>query len=506
MMMAASAYNSGRSRRLVCKRMRSEGSILRDYRIRRKTAFLIAAASLTAAFLPAAAVESRAAVPQTGIVSYLPGVTDSMIWPDYWLQNDPDADAVLADWRGITALNSAMLAKDECNMNDLRHYPEYVKAGLPDRLYNSSVSEFRSYMKDGYYDRAGNPIGEAHLQQIMSNIQNAAYAPEHAVQYGIAVRRADLRAYPTDEIVTDELGDIDFDYVQLSSVRVNDPLILLTQSADGRYYYAATSSCDGWILSEDVAICSGKGEWLGAWDLSEDRTLVVTDNRIYLEESNTDPAVSGLMIPQGSYLELMQPMTVPSRISNRSPQQNYAVYVPVRNADGSYGKRPALISQHYGVSAGYLPLTRRNILRTAFRMLGDTYGWGGMLSAEDCSGYVRGVYRCFGLELPRNTTWQAQAPAVKYDLSGMSDDEKKAALNQLPAGTTLFFRGHEMIYLGTENGNYYVISSVSSAGNPFGPGKIRIRSVVINTLDMKRANNTSWLSNLYAAVIPYQAG
>ena len=455
--------------------------------------------------LPAAGISSEAAISQAGIVSYMPDVTDSMSWPDYWLQNDAGADQELADWRSITALNSAMLTKEECNMNDLRRYSEYVDAGFPDRLYDASAKDFRSYMKDGYYDRGGNPVGETQFQQIVPNVRNEAYLPAHSVQYGIAVHRTDLRAFPTDEIITDELGDIDFDYVQLSSVRVNDPLILLSLSADGRYYYAATSSCDGWVRAEDIAICGSRGEWLGAWDLSEDRTLVVTDNRIYLEQSNTDPAVSGLMIPQGSYLELMQPITVPGRISNRSPQQNYAVYVPVRNADGSYAKKAALISQHYGVSAGYLPLTRRNILRTAFQMLGDAYGWGGMLSAEDCSGYIRGVYRCFGLELPRNTTWQAQAPAVKYDLSGMNDDEKKAVLNQLPAGTTLFFRGHEMMYLGTENGKYYVISAVSSAGNPFGPGKIRIRSVVINTLDMKRANQTTWLSNLNAAVIPYLA-
>jgi DNA-binding response OmpR family regulator len=50
------------------------------------------------------------------------------------------------------------------------------------------------------------------------------------------------------------------------------------------------------LLAEDIAVCSNRAEWLGAWDIAEDRKLVVTDNRIYLEESNTDPEVSGLML------------------------------------------------------------------------------------------------------------------------------------------------------------------------------------------------------------------
>ena len=65
--------------------------------------------------LPAAGISSEAAISQTGIVSYMPDVTDSMSWPDYWLQNDAGADQELADWRSITALNSAMLAKEAYN-------------------------------------------------------------------------------------------------------------------------------------------------------------------------------------------------------------------------------------------------------------------------------------------------------------------------------------------------------------------------------------------------------
>ena len=42
-------------------------------------------------------------------VSFLPDVTQEMTSPDYWLKDDPQADAVLADYRQIQALNQAMV-------------------------------------------------------------------------------------------------------------------------------------------------------------------------------------------------------------------------------------------------------------------------------------------------------------------------------------------------------------------------------------------------------------
>ncbi|MBO6269007.1 MAG: C40 family peptidase, partial [Clostridium sp.] len=213
---------------------------------------------------------------------------------------------------------------------------------------------------------------------------------------------------------------------------------------------------------------------------------------------------SGRELTLGTVLEAADAGSFGDRITNRSAFHNYVAYLPVRLSDGSYAKKKVLISQHHGIHEGYLPLTRRNILHTAFSMLGDAYGWGGMLAAEDCSGYIRDIYRCFGLELPRNTTWQAASPAARADVTGWSDMEKCALLNALPAGSTLFFRGHTMMYLGQWNGKYYVISSVSSMGNPYGGKNLRVRSVVINTLDVIRANGTTWLSNLHTMMIPYQ--
>ena len=444
-------------------------------------------------------------VPTYAEVSYMPDVTAEMNAPEFWLGLQPaDADTVWADSAKIDMINAAILATPETNTNDLLHYTE-VTDGVK---FNASVlkslrEDFESYQKKGYYDQYGNEISDALIDYVVNNTQNQMASHNQSPIYAIVTKRTTLNEFPADITITDERGDLNFNYNILSAVRVNDPLIIKSVSADGQWYYALSENCEGWVNASDIALCKNKSEWESAWNIPKDRVLVVADGRIFLAESNTNPATSNLMLTMGTKLEIAPKGSYGTRVTNRSPIGNHVVYVPVRNWDGTYSKELALISAGANVHEGYIPLTKRNVLTVAFRMLGDTYGWGGMLSSNDCSGYIGDVYRCFGLNIPRNTTWQAASPSFGYDVTGFSDEQKLMILNNMPIGSVLFFKGHEMMYLGTYNGKYYVVSSMSSMAYYAGPGIMRTRSVMINTLDMRRANGSTWLSNLYKFQVPY---
>ena len=142
--------------------------------------------------------------------------------------------------------------------------------------------------------------------------------------------------------------------------------------------------------------------------------------------------------------------------------------------------------------------------KVAFSALGNTYGWGGSLYSDDCSGYMRNVYKCFGFDLARNTTWQTAMPMANVDMQYMSKEEKIKFLEALPFGTILYFNGHEMMYLGARDGNYYVVSAVGSILLPGTTStRQRIRSYIINTLEIKRTNGNTWLEELTDAIVPY---
>ncbi len=432
----------------------------------------------------------------------LPQVTQEMEDPSYW--TDP-AGEVLAGAEEITAVNAAVMERVECCMIDLkRDYAPYDGRALRQELLEMAKRDLGGFMGSGYYNAEGGPVSLESAEEIWANIEaSPAGAPEE-VRYGICVEVADVRAVPTAMIITDSPGDNDFDVLQLSNLRVNEPVVIKAETGDGAWYYCDSVCVSGWVPAERIAVCSDREEWISAWCIPEDELLVVAQSRLYLDRANVNAASSERMLTMGTTLRIVDGDEYDSALVNRAPCHNHAVWLPVRCEDGSYSKTIALIPTRHEVSMGYLPLTEENILRVSLTALGDAYGWGGMLGVPDCSLFVRNVYKCFGLEIPRNTTWQSAMPTGKVSLEGMDQDSKASLLETLPSGTILFFNGHEMLYLGESGGKHYVLSSVSSIMAPEGGYIMRLRCVVINTLeDTMRASGRSWLEDLNLAVVPY---
>ena len=300
------------------------------------------------------------------------------------------------------------------------------------------------------------------------------------------------------------------DEFQNSAVNVNEPFIVDAVTADGKFFHGCTDNCSGWVQADHFAVCDDRDTWLAQWDLSSDQVLVVTTSRISLERSNLDPATSGVELMLGTQLPLIPRDQLPDNIQERGTWYNYAVWLPTRGSDGKLVRSPALIGEHNDVSAGFLPLTKRNILKVAFTCLGDRYGWGGMLGAMDCSMYTRSIYRCFGMDLPRNTTWQRAMPAYKVDMSAMLNIEKKASISGLPIGTLLMFSGHITMYIGETDEKQYVISDLGTLADT-DPSEGADNSakkrycVSITSLDVRRANGNSWLDEMLAGIVPWKA-
>lgn len=110
----------------------------------------------------------------------------------------------------------------------------------------------------------------------------------------------------------------------------------------------------------------------------------------------------------------------------------------------------------------------------------------------------------FGWILPRNTTGQLQMPVRKIELAGRRCSEKKQILKVLEPGTLLYFPGHVMMYLGYENGNFYVINDVSRLVKEGETMPVRVRSVIVNTLAVRRPNLRTWMEELTLALIPWE--
>lgn len=439
-------------------------------------------------------------IPGVGAVHYMPDVKPAMADASYWTQNTE----LLMTIPEAAQRNAQTFAASGTNMYDLKNHADTVDGiSLNEGLKKSSQADAAYYLGWTYLQDQ-KLATQADFDAIIENTQNPNASREQRVLYGIAVKRTALRTFPSALAIWDDLNDTDFDYQYLVGVRVNEPVVITSVSGDGKYYLAKNACCSGWIPAEDVAVCADKSQWLSAWDIAPENALVVYGDKVYTEASVVGAQTSELMLTMGTVLELARSIDPNQLVDNRAAYNNYVVWLPVRTEDGAYDKKMALISQNKSVCEGYLPFSEQNIAKVALSALGNVYGWGGSLNSEDCSSYIRNIYKCFGLELARNTTWQTAMPMAKVDLRNMCREERVAVLDALPVGTILFFSGHEMLYLGKSSGNYYVISAVGSIMQPGSESvKQRIRSVILNTLDIKRANGKTWMDELTDAVVPY---
>ena len=455
---------------------------------------LCAAAALTLALAPM----------QTSLagIYYPPDVTAEMCDASYWADLHDGSREVILTAEEIAAFNEDIVQTEGTMVTDLTSTADTFDGIARNAAIRSSATADAEYYFGWTYGGDGEKADWSHYEKMIDNGIDPTATSSMAVRYGIAVNRTVVQVFPSDEPIWDDPSDPDFDYQAVSAVRVNEPMLIYTTSADGKYYLARISSCSGWIAAEDVAICQDKEEWLSAWDLPADRILVVYGNKVYTDASNSAPQTARRMLTAGTVLELASELAPDTLVNNRSPYHNYVVWLPVRRSDGTYEKQMALIPQTAEVNEGYLPLTQKNIAAVALNHLGDAYGWGGMMDVEDCSGLVRTVYACFGLTIARNGNWQWNMNVEKLDMTDMSLEEKCLILDDLPLGAALCFPGHEMIYLGKVNDKYYVLSSVSSIMSPATGNRLRTRDVMINTLDVLRANGRTWLENLNKAFMP----
>ena len=433
-------------------------------------------------------------------VYYLPDVTSEMSMPSYWSEETD----VLLSYHQIDQLNKEIVSAKGTYMYDLRNQPDVIDGiALNEAIEKSSQADAQYYLGWTYFESTEKATQED-FSKIIENTQNPNAAKEQKVLYGIATKRTELRTFPSNIAIWDDPADSDLDYQYLAAVRVNEPVVITSKSKDGNYYLAKSVCCSGWIPADSVAICKDKDEWISAWDIKNEDALIVWGDKVYTETSITGEKTSDLMLTMGTVLKLAKDVNPNELIDNRAAYNNYVVWVPVRNDDGKYSEKLTLISEHHKVNEGFLPLTKANISKVVFSALGNTYGWGGSLNSDDCSGYMRNVYKCFGMELARNTTWQSSMPMAKVNMQYMAKEEKINFFDALPFGTILYFNGHEMMYLGERNGKYYVISAVGSVMQPENPSvRQRIRSTIVNTLDVKRANGNTWFDEITLALVPY---
>jgi cell wall-associated NlpC family hydrolase len=185
--------------------------------------------------------------------------------------------------------------------------------------------------------------------------------------------------------------------------------------------------------------------------------------------------------------------------------------LPVRNDDGTLAFSPALLPRTTDTAPAPLALTQANLVRQAFKFLGERYGWGHAYNGRDCSGFVSEVYASMGLLLPRNTSDQAVSPALRRTVLGKdaTPAQRQAAIDALQVGDLIYIPGHVMMMLGRIDGRPYVIHDTNGGSFADGQGGLRsygLNGVSVTPLEPLRFDrDTSYIDRITNIVHPAPA-
>ena len=433
-------------------------------------------------------------------VRTIDGVDLEMMNADYWISENDNRIIMNAD--EIAAYNYENRAvirasDDETVFPHLDEFGDTLDGDILRTFLNDNARSIPETPSRYYHD--GGRTNYAYWKALIELSNIDAVEDEIKVQYAYTVKRMTLRLFPTEDRVFDGPDDLYYDYILYAECMPYMPCVVLHESTDGEYLYVVFDSYSAWVRKDAVALCRNREDWVARQN--PDQWLVVTAREIRLGNDPYNDATTDLVLPMGTQMELVTADDAPDIINQRTTFGNYVVKVPTRGSNGYIEDEYVLIPVSDDVHVGFLPYTPANIVRQALKLLGDRYGWGGDLQANDCTGITREIYRCFGILLPR--VGQSNSKGVyKVDMSEMDDDEKLDVISNLTPGSLISFPGHMTIYLGTVDDVPYVISATGSFVAP-SPGSEEIlhpNSVIITSLYVRRASLKTWLESATVAM------
>ncbi|PDW20378.1 hypothetical protein BB477_05185 [Helicobacter pylori] len=299
----------------------------------------------------------------------------------------------------------------------------------------------------------------------------------------VVVRDSDVRAVPTNKPFYLSPKGYPFDRYQNSLIFQGTPVLITHFNLDKTYAHIQSSFVYGWIKVSDLAYMRDKD--IELLTKLKNYVMPIKDKiPLYTDYGDfyTDARVGELftLIPQ-------------SQKTPQNPQKKeLKAYGFLRDAKG-YADLQSVILDEKDFFVFPKAFNSENMAYFIDTMLGQKYGWGGLLGNRDCSAFTRDSFANFGILLPRNSYAQSRYANNYVDLSSMKAKEKEDYIlkNATPFGTLIYLKGHIMLYLGAYNHQAIVAHSIWSVQTQkhFKTLSHKIGGVVITSLWLAEEHN-----------------
>lgn len=390
---------------------------------------------------------------------------------------------ILLNQQQIDAINWKNFKRSETDLVDLVQEETEIK-----REQLQAFFQLDRFAQETRYTKEGLPYDTVFYDALKQRMMDGLPADVQQIQYAVAVRNAQMRAYPTmaGSYRENEIGELD--RFAVSVLKLGEPVLIYCQDSSNCWCYVRSMQAAGWVLRDALALEPEFYRWQQYCNHGE-QVVVVDSCRIlqYIDYNGMEKQQNLLM---GTRLALYD-----------ATYHAFILGLPVIDRYGHLATLQIMIPRDGGLIPGWMPLSSQNIISQAEKMLGEPYGWGGTGFHRDCTSLVGDVYSVFGLHVPRNSRQQMQMFGIEQCPENPA--QKSQLIRSLPPGSILYFPGHAMLYLGqsdTSDTTMEILHSVYAIGLQAKERLIphKIRRVVRGNLNQMRVNGETFMDAITA--------
>ena len=294
------------------------------------------------------------------------------------------------------------------------------------------------FSRQRIYTRYGKRLPKKWFKYQKRNSNFKKY--ETVLKPAITLKHTDLKIYPSRQDFyynPKRTGEgFPFDYNQNSSININTPLLVSHYSKDKKWVYIRCSYAYGWLPLKDIAFVSKdfKKKFM-----NNNYAVTIKDN-LYIKEKNYKSIVKlGTIFP-----------------IDKKPKR----YIMAIKKKNGYAKIHFLKAEKKWIIAKKpIPFTPSNVGYISKQLVGEPYGWGGKMSARDCSSLTKDFFAPFGIFLGRNSKEQVSNGKRIVRIRGLSLKKKKRVIlkQAKPFRSLLYVGGHITLYVGERKGEPIIL-------------------------------------------------
>jgi len=419
---------------------------------------------------------------------------DFMNSASFWMNDIIDARDIILSIDEIKKFNTNLKLKIT-SLYDLDKEEDTISS----KILIEHIQSYELSMKD-MYDSNGELLPQVYFKKIISNANLEGIKDYTKIKYGMSIRKTSVRSFPVENEVFSSIEHSkinNFDRFQETGCFPCEPLLILHQSSDKKWYFVNLYNYFGWVKTDDVALAHCK-EQIFDYANNKDFLMVIgKEATLTINEKDSSPIT--IKCGMGTRLCCLN-------YAESNLIENYIVKFPSRSSHGKLFFKTGIISNNEDTIKGNLSYTRYNIINQALKFIGTPYDWGDKFSGKDCSSFILTIFKCFGFLLPRNADEQENsflnaANSIVFKKDDILNN-RYSKMDKLKSGAVIFMQGHVMMYLGKYKGTHYMVHSFSGYGVKKG-SVYEARSallVAISTVDMTTASGVPFIQKFTSAV------